>query len=53
MQRRAEDGEQRGGKEGRLAAVQPAGYAPQQRGCPEHEDQRQDPGRGQPPDAVG
>ncbi len=52
VQRRAQDGEQRGGEERGPAPEQPPGGAPQQRCCPEHEHQGQDPGAGQAPDAV-
>ena len=53
VQRRAEHGEQRRGEERGPAAGQQAGSGPQQRGGAEHEDEGQDPGRGQPSGAVG
>ena len=48
----AQHGEQRRGEERGPPPVQPPGRAPQQRGRREHEDQGQDPGRGQAADVV-
>ena len=54
VQRRRERGEQRGGEEGDARVrKQPGRRAPDEGRRAEHEDQGQQPGRGQPAEAVG
>ena len=53
MQRRAQYSEQRGSEQRSPPPIQPASGPPQQSSRSEHEQQRQDPGRGQPAKAVG